>query len=150
MSDESRADRLRRRRAQRDQQGESTESSQQSEPAKLSESSEPSEPSDPSTQSAKSESVETTQTTGDATDSPAASESESVKATRVGTYMYLPENQRSTLDFRYKELNLAYERTVGDELEKNRHFYPLVIQAGLEALDGADGEEIQERLMQFK
>ncbi|MGA9402985.1 MAG: hypothetical protein WBV42_19175 [Haladaptatus sp.] len=78
------------------------------------------------------------------------SDSESVKATRVGTYMYLPENQRSTLDFRYKELNLAYERAVGDELEKNRHFYPLVVQAGLEALDGVDGEEIRERLIQFE
>ena len=145
MSDESRADRLRRRRAQREQQGESSESSNQSKPSK------PSEPSGSANPHAADESTDSPEIEqpADATDSPDASGSESVKATRVGTYMYLPEKQRSTLDFRYKELNLAYERAVGDELEKNRHFYPLVVQAGLEALDGADGEEIRERLTQF-
>jgi len=144
MSDETRADRLRRRRrAQRDQQAEQSDSSEPDNP---------SETSGPASASTGSESTipSTAQKTDDAAESPTVDDSASVKATRVGTYMYLPEDQRSTLDFRYKELNLAYERAVGAELEKNRHFYPLVVQAGLEALDGVDGEEIRERLLQFE
>ncbi|WP_458187796.1 hypothetical protein [Haladaptatus sp. NG-WS-4] len=129
MSDESRADRLRRRRrAQRDKQ------SERDEPA---ESDEPSEQSKPSKSS---------KPTG--ADGPA--ESESVKDARVGTYMYLPEDQRSELNFRYKELNLTYERSFGAELEKNRHFYPLVVQAGLEALDDLDAAELRERLSRME
>lgn len=128
MSDESRADRLRRRRARRDQQGESSELP------------------GPSTEDGTKPSVESPETDDDSD----FDGSDSVKATRVGTYMYLPEDQRSELDFRYKELNLAYERAVGDELEKNRHFYPLVVQAGLEALDGIDGEAVRERLLRFE
>jgi hypothetical protein len=64
--------------------------------------------------------------------------------------MYLPEEQQSELNFRYKELNLAYERTVGAELEKNRHFYPLVVQAGLKALDRMDAESSRERVRRFE
>lgn len=132
MSDESRADRLRRRRrAQRDNQAdrdESTDSSEPSNPSKLDETDELSKPNE--------------------TDD--RSESESVKDARVGTYMYLPEEQRGELNFRYKELNLTYERSFGEELEKNRHFYPLVVQAGLEALDGLDGEELRERLVRLE
>ncbi|MFH5802271.1 hypothetical protein [Haladaptatus sp. CMAA 1911] len=136
MSDESRADRLRRRRAKREKQTETSE---------------PAERADTSTGNetdVASESSETDVVSSD--DTIHASESESVKATRVGTYMYLPEKQRSELNFRYKELNLAYERAVGDELEKNRHFYPLVVQAGLEALDGMDGESLRECVRRFE
>ncbi|EFW91209.1 hypothetical protein ZOD2009_15316 [Haladaptatus paucihalophilus DX253] len=134
MSDESRADRLRRRRAQRDKQSAASEST---EPADSVSGGETGVASDPSE-------------TDDETDDADSTASESVKETRVGTYMYLPEEQRSELNFRYKELNLAYERAVGEELEKNRHFYPLVVQAGLEALDGIDGEAIRERLDRFE
>jgi hypothetical protein len=118
MSDESRADRLRRRRAEREKQTEASESSERADASVGNETDSGSEPSVTDT-------VSSDNTSG-------ANEPESVKATRVGTYMYLPEEQRSELNFRYKELNLSYERTVGAELEKNRHFYPLVVQAGLE------------------
>ncbi len=127
MSDESRADRLRRRRAERDQQPGSD---------------------DPGTPDESDESP--SNETAESSDTSRSDEPESVKDARVGTYMYLPETQRTELNFRYKELNLAYERAFGDELEKNRHFYPLVVQAGLDALDGLDGEEIQELLMQLE
>jgi hypothetical protein len=136
MSDESRADRLRRRRrAQRDQQEErDSPDDTQNEQTK---------PSNIDAVTAEDEPIE-----GSKIDAP--SEQESVKETRVGTYMYLPEGQRSELNFRYKELNLAYERAFGDELEKNRHFYPLVVQAGLDALDGVDGEDVQELLQRLE
>ncbi|ODR81804.1 hypothetical protein BG842_01600 [Haladaptatus sp. W1] len=134
MSDESRADRLRRRRAQRDKQSAASEST---------------EPAD-SVSGGETDVASDLSETDDGTDEADSTASESVKETRVGTYMYLPEEQRSELNFRYKELNLAYERAVGEELEKNRHFYPLVVQAGLEALDGIDGEAIRERLDRFE
>ncbi|WP_435159702.1 hypothetical protein [Haladaptatus sp. DFWS20] len=147
MSDESRADRLRRRRrAQRDQQADSDD------PDGSSESAEPPTSDVASAPSNATELAETAETgeTSKPSKSSKPSEPESVKDTRVGTYMYLPESQRTELDFRYKELNLAYERAFGDELEKNRHFYPLVVEAGLNALDGVDGEEVRELLLQLE
>ena len=133
MSDDgSRADRLRRRREQqRDQQPTSSDSSETSATSDSSELSETSEPSETSEQSASSGASGN----GDGTTS--------VKDDRVGTYMYLPEDQRAELDFAYKELSLTYEREFGDEIEKNRHFYPLLVQAGLEHLDDLDGDAIR-------
>jgi len=140
MSDDgSRADRLRRRREQqRDQQPTSSDSSETS---ATSDSSELSETSDPS---------ETSEPPGSDGTSGSDSGTTSVKDDRVGTYMYLPEDQRAELDFAYKELSLTYEREFGDEIEKNRHFYPLLVQAGLEHLDDLDGDAIRERLDAFE
>ncbi|WP_327054187.1 hypothetical protein [Halomicrococcus gelatinilyticus] len=133
MSDDgSRADRLRRRREQqRDQQPTPSTPSEQS------------ETSDPSKLSETSEQPGSSGTSGN-------DGTTSVKDDRVGTYMYLPEDQRAELDFAYKELSLAYEREFGDDLEKNRHFYPLLVQAGLEHLDDLDGDAIRERLESFE
>ncbi|RBI60628.1 hypothetical protein DMJ13_16745 [halophilic archaeon] len=127
MSDEeSRADRLRRRREQqRDQQADrsrQTDASDSFEPSKQNETDETSSENEPT----------------------------SVKDDRVGTYMYLPEDQRTELDFTYKELSLTYERAFGEELEKNRHFYPLLVKAGLERLDGLDSDDIRDRLDKFE
>jgi len=36
-----------------------------------------------------------------------------------------------------------------DEFKKNRHFYPLLVQFGVEALSDADAEEIQARLSEL-
>ncbi|GAA0241299.1 hypothetical protein ACFFQF_29730 [Haladaptatus pallidirubidus] len=147
MSDESRADRLRRRRRkQRDQQSERNTESELSN----STDSEQQSTSDTGIESATSDEHVETSETDEPSNSSKPSKPMSVKDTQVGTYMYLPENQRSELDFRYKELNLEYERSFGDELEKNRHFYPLVVQAGLDALDGMDGEEIRDLLFKIE
>ncbi|SIR72448.1 hypothetical protein SAMN05421858_3436 [Haladaptatus litoreus] len=144
MSDESRADRLRRRRRkQRDQQSEPPNRADRGQQSA----------SDTVTESSTSDKHVESSETGESderSNSSKPSKPMSVKDTQVGTYMYLPENQRSELDFRYKELNLAYERSFGDELEKNRHFYPLVVQAGLDALDGMDGEEIRDLLFEIE
>ncbi|WP_440010529.1 hypothetical protein [Halomicrococcus sp. SG-WS-1] len=130
MSDEgSRADRLRRRREQqRDQQADrsrGTDTGNSSEPSERDETDEPDETSP-------------------------EDERTSVKDDRVGTYMYLPEDQRAELDFAYKELSLVYERAFGEELEKNRHFYPMLVEAGLERLDGLDGDDLRDRLKQLE
>lgn len=74
------------------------------------------------------------------------SDETSVKDEREGTYMYLPEEQKSEINLAFKRANLAYEEETGEELEKNRHFYPLLVKKGLDGLDGLDGKEIKDCL----
>lgn len=50
---------------------------------------------------------------------------------RPSVLMYLPEETRQELDIRFDELNAQYKRQHGEPLEKNRDYYPAVIQAGL-------------------
>ena len=45
--------------------------------------------------------------------------------------MYLPDDVRQELDIRFDELNAKHKREHGEALEKNRDYYPAVIQAGL-------------------
>ena len=125
MSDDeggnSRSERLRQRRSQR---SERAESAKQSEASK---SSKPSEPSKPSKQD---------DGTGSST----------VKEEQVGTYMYIPESQKKELERLYNVLKAEFEYEYDREFEKNRHFYPLLVQYGLDGLDGLDASDIRERL----
>jgi hypothetical protein len=114
--DESRSERLRRRRSQRQQPDESDERAEADETA------EPSEPSE--------------------TSKP----SESVKDEQVGTYMYIPESQKKEIERLYNILKAEYEYEYDADFEKNRHFYPILVQYGLNGLDGLDASEIQDRL----
>jgi hypothetical protein len=70
----------------------------------------------------------------------------SVKEEQVGTYMYLPESQKKEVQRLYNVLKAEYEYEFEDEFEKNRHFYPLLIQYGLDGLDSLDASELKERL----
>jgi len=70
----------------------------------------------------------------------------SVKEEQVGTYMYLPESQTKELRRQYNILKAEYEFEYDEEFEKNRHFYPLVIQYGLESLEGITASEIRTHL----
>ncbi|MEF8882490.1 MAG: hypothetical protein V5A34_08220 [Halapricum sp.] len=76
-------------------------------------------------------------------------QSTSVKDQQVGTYMYLPEDQTKDLRRLYNVLKAEYEFTYGEDFEKNRHFYPLVVQYGLESLEGLEASEIQEYLDEY-
>jgi hypothetical protein len=58
---------------------------------------------------------------------------------RPSVLMYLPEDIHQDLDIRFDELNARYKREHGESLEKNRDYYPAVIEAGLE---GKDLEEV--------
>lgn len=69
--------------------------------------------------------------------------SESIKDKQVGTYMYLPESQTKDMRRLYNVLKAEYEFEYDEDFEKNRHFYPLVIQYGLESLEGMDASEIR-------
>ncbi len=71
---------------------------------------------------------------------------ESVKDERTGTYMYLPDDQKQQLSYQFKRLSAEYEREFGEEFEKNRHFYPLVISHGLDSLDEWDASDVREKL----
>lgn len=51
---------------------------------------------------------------------------------RPSVLMYLPEDIRRELDIRFDELNAKHKREHGEALEKNRDYYPAVIEAGLE------------------
>jgi len=109
MSDDSdRAERLSRRRQR---QRETSESSEESEPSDSSEASKTSDASKPSKPSETGES--------------------SVKDEMVGTYMYLPEELKEELDLRFDELSLEHKREYGEPLEKNRDYYPAVVEAAL-------------------
>jgi hypothetical protein len=79
----------------------------------------------------------------DETDEPSES---SVKDERVGTYMYLPESQQRELSRLYNVLKAEYEYEYDTEFEKNRHFYPLVIEHGIDSLDGLDALDIKTKL----
>ena len=70
----------------------------------------------------------------------------SVKDEQVGTYMYLPESQKKELERLYNVLKADYEYEYDQEFEKNRHFYPLVVDRGLDGLQEVDASEIHEHL----
>ena len=81
--------------------------------------------------------TETAQT-GETGQTTKNSKSKSVKD-RPSVLMYLPENIHEELDIRFDELNAKHKRAHGEKLEKNRHYYPAVVKAGLE---GSDIEDI--------
>lgn len=78
--------------------------------------------------------------------STSESETGSVKEEQTGTYMYLPKSQAKKLRRVYNILKAEYEFEFDEEFEKNRHFYPLVVEYGLEHLEGMDASEIREHL----
>lgn len=146
---DDRSERLRQRRkrssagANRDDQSAADE---ESTAAETSESAEPSKPSKPTAEAA----------TADREDGEAADEEtgdgdrrKSVKEQQVGTYMYLPESQVKRLNRQYNVLKAEYEFEYSEEFEKNRHFYPLVVQYGLERLDELDTEQVRAHLQRM-
>ena len=70
----------------------------------------------------------------------------SVKDEQVGTYMYLPQWQKREIERVYGLLSTEYEYEFDEEFEKNRHFYPLLVEYGLDELDDLDAEAVRERL----
>lgn len=48
-----------------------------------------------------------------------------------GRTIYLPEAVVDEIDIRYSEVNVDWQRTHGEQLPKNKRFYPALIQAGL-------------------
>lgn len=131
MSGEDRASRLRnRRRRAKDRATETDESGEPDEPSGASDTTDGSKPSN------QSEPVEADD----------ASDERSVKDEQVGTYMYLPGEQKKELERTYNLLKAEYEFEFDEEFEKNRHFFPLVVRHGLDALADADAEDVPDLL----
>jgi hypothetical protein len=63
-----------------------------------------------------------------------------------GRTIYIPDGILNDLEDTYLESQLKLRKAGHDDFKKNRHFYPLLVQFGLEALSDADADEIQMRL----
>lgn len=63
-----------------------------------------------------------------------------------GRTIYIPDSILDDMEDTYLESQLKLRKAGRDEFKKNRHFYPLLVQYGLEALSDADVDDIQARL----
>jgi hypothetical protein len=59
---------------------------------------------------------------------------------------YIPGDIRDKVEGTYLDSQSKLRKAGQDEFEKNRYFYPLRVQFRIEALSGAEAEEIQARL----
>jgi hypothetical protein len=157
MSGEDRADRLRRRRQRaRDRAltGESEGAEDREDAEEAGGESEPSETGE-TEKTAKPDGTEKLDESGETDETDRAGESDgtseeepklSVKDEQKPTYMYLPHGIRRDLDRAYSILKAEYEYEYEESFEKNRHFYPLVVSLGLEAVDELDAGDVRSRL----
>jgi hypothetical protein len=67
---------------------------------------------------------------------------------RPSVLMYLPEEQHSELDIRFDEINAKYKREHGESLQKNRDYYPILIELAMEKTQEMDEDELLTRLNQ--
>ena len=150
MSDEeSRADRLRQRRQDQRERAEQPQSNETDEPSQPSERSSTSKPSKPDKSSKRTEQSIPDQPDETGEPDRSVGESTSVKDEQIGTYMYLPKQQSKELERRYKLMSAEYEFEFDESFEKNRHFFPLIIEYGLDDLEGLDAAEIRDRIRQL-
>jgi hypothetical protein len=99
-----------------------------------------------------SETVETSSST-ETSESPSTSKTNKTRKTKTnikdewnGRTIYIPDEVLNEMEDIYLESQLKLRKAGQDEFKKNRHFYPLLVQFGVEALSDADAEEIQARL----
>ena len=102
-----------------------------------------------------SETVETSSST-ETTESTSTSETNETSKTKTnikdewnGRTIYIPDDVLDEMEDIYLESQLKLRKAGQDEFKKNRHFYPLLVQFGVEALSEADSEEIQARLSEL-
>ena len=102
-----------------------------------------------------SETVETSSST-ETTESVSTSETNETSKTKTnikdewnGRTIYIPDDVLDEMEDTYLESQLKLRKAGQDEFKKNRHFYPLLVQFGVEALSDADAEEIQARLSEL-
>ncbi|MDB9281751.1 hypothetical protein PN416_18105 [Halorubrum ezzemoulense] len=102
-----------------------------------------------------SEPVETSSST-ETTESTSTSEMNETSKTKTnikdewnGRTIYIPDDVLDEMEDTYLESQLKLRKAGQDEFKKNRHFYPLLVQFGVEELSEADAEEIQTRLSEL-
>jgi len=92
------------------------------------------------------ESSDTNETSGTKKTNVTKETKTNIKHEWNGRTIYIPDSILDELEDTYLESQLKLRKADQNEFKKNRHFYPLVVEFGLEALSGADAEEIQNRL----
>ena len=102
-----------------------------------------------------SETVETSSST-ETTESTSTSETNETSKTKTnikdewnGRTIYIPDDVLDEMEDTYLESQLKLRKAGQDEFKKNRHFYPILVQFGVEALSEADADEIQARLSEL-
>ena len=102
-----------------------------------------------------SETVETSSST-ETTESTSTTETNETSKTKTnikdewnGRTIYIPDDVLDEMEDTYLESQLKLRKAGQDEFKKNRHFYPILVQFGVEALSDADAEEIQARLSEL-
>jgi len=63
--------------------------------------------------------------------------------------MYLPESMQREMNRQFGLLETDFEYEFGEDFEKNRHYFPLLVKAGLDSLDNLDAQDIKDRLDEF-
>jgi hypothetical protein len=101
------------------------------------------------------ETVETSSST-ETTESSSTSETNETSKTKTnikdewnGRTIYIPDGVLDEMEDTYLESQLKLRKAGQDEFKKNRHFYPLLVQFGVEALSDANAEETQSRLSEL-
>ncbi|MDZ7745806.1 MAG: hypothetical protein U5K28_04510 [Halobacteriales archaeon] len=105
-----------------------------------------------------SSSTETNKTTESASTSKTDQTNETSKTNKTNTNIkdewngrtiYIPDDVLDEMEDIYLESQLKLRKAGQNEFKKNRHFYPLLVQFGVEALSEADADEIQSRLSEL-
>ncbi|WP_254280788.1 hypothetical protein [Haloarcula marina] len=93
-----------------------------------------------------SSSTETTESTSTSETNETSKTKTNIKDEWNGRTIYIPDDVLDEMEDTYLESQLKLRKAGQDEFKKNRHFYPLLVQFGVEALSEADAKEIQDRL----
>ena len=96
-----------------------------------------------------SSSAETTESTSTSETNETSKTKTNIKDEWNGRTIYIPDGVLDEMEDTYLESQLKLRKAGQDEFKKNRHFYPLLVQFGVEALSEADAEEIQARLSEL-
>lgn len=92
------------------------------------------------------------QSPNDGKDSKNAKASETVNIKREWSNhsFYLPDALADTLGRRYKYLDLELDEEFGVPIQKTRHYYPLIVELGLERLDELEPKEVKDRVEELE
>ena len=94
-------------------------------------------------------SVETTESTATSETNKTNKTKTNIKDEWNGRTIYIPDDVLDEMEDTYLESQLKLRQAGQNEFKKNRHFYPLLVQFGAEALSEADAEDIQARLSEL-
>lgn len=89
------------------------------------------------------------QENSDKPDKPEKLDEPSAKEQYKGTYMYLPEDLKREFNLVASEVDTQRQRRNGKEVEKIRHFEPLIVSLGLEQVDSMSEENLEKRLSEY-